>query len=194
MALIYNLHRESPMLHAFEPHVSGEYRPPSLSSQLLDNLEERVRNGLFPMAKPRRNAYKVVSRTEDSLRFRSTNVLSGINVGLNDVSLTLDVDRGVARFDIRYWTWAKYGIGLCLSIFGLIVLLLTVGRALFPPAWFMNADRMPILKWTMLGFFGFAWPWILVAMHKRPVRRCLVGILDEVNGSGIRRVGPAETQ
>jgi hypothetical protein len=44
----------------------------------------------------------------------------------------------------------------------------------------------------MVLFWGFVWPWLLVALHKRPVRRLLERIIAEVDaakGVSDRHVG-----
>lgn len=167
-------------MKAFLPVTQGDYAS-AVSPNLLAGLADRVRSGLFPMASAKRNAYEVVTQTSDSLRFRSTGLLSGINVGLNDVTVSMDRSTGGVHYQIKYWTWAKYCVLLCLTLFLLGLFCLTVGRTIFPPAWFVEVDRSPVMAWSMLGFWGLAWPWILIAMHKPNVRKCLVRIMDEVN-------------
>lgn len=168
------------IMNFFLPVTKGEYTA-NVAPDFLSALAARVRSGLFPMASPKRNAYEVVMQTPDNLRFTSTNILTGINVGLNDVNVFIDKSTGRASFEIRYWTWAKYGVALCLTLFVLGLCSFTIGRMVLPALWFADLDRFPAMAWGMLFFWGLIWPWILIAMHKPHVRRCLTHIMDEVN-------------
>lgn len=40
--------------------------------------------------------------------------------------------------------------------------------------------------WAMALFWGFAWPWILIAVHRRPLRRLIEMIISEVDGDAVR--------
>ena len=168
-------------LDLFTPVTSGIFAT-ELAPNFLPALAERVRRGLFPMSGTSRNAYEVIELDETGLRFRSTNLWSAINVGLNDVSVNLR-DSNELEYTIRFWTWTKYAALLCLTIFVLLLLALTVGRSVFPPAWFADFDKAPWLGSSMLIFWGPLWPWLLTAMHKKSVRYCLERILFEVNES-----------
>ena len=99
----------------FSPSFEGNYRPDTLSPDLLPCLAERVRSGLFPMANESRNQYEVREETDRTVRFVSTNLLTGINVGLNDVRISLEGD-GSARYEVTYWTWLAYCYGLSMTL------------------------------------------------------------------------------
>lgn len=170
------------MFERIMPHALGAFEPQQLNPRLLDRLAERVESGLFPMASDARNAYEIVEHTDRKLRFRSTNVLTGINVGLNDVTLTVDEPCKRVDFEIWYWTWARYAAGLCLVLFSMVAPLLLVPRDAFPEALMQGIDRSrPVLNWSIACFFGLCWPWILVAMHKGNAGGCLCQILEELN-------------
>lgn len=47
----------------------------------------------------------------------------------------------------------------------------------------LSLDQNVIAAWVMASFGGFAWPWILIAMHRRPLRRLLERIIAEVDAS-----------
>jgi hypothetical protein len=110
-------------------------------------------------------------------------LLTGANVGLNDVQVRVDRHAGSVQFTIAYWTWTRYAVGLGCALFLVGLLTFTVGRAFLPPAWFVDYDRYPWLAWSMLCFWGLAWPWMLVPFHKPHARNCLCRILDEVNAA-----------
>ena len=171
----------------FTPITSGTYVA-ELSSDFLSALADRVRSGLFPIAAASRNAYEVVSQDQQALRFRSTNLWTGINVGLNDVTVSLD-DSGQVKYTIKYWSWTKYAVALCMTLFLIAVLSLTVGRAVLPAAWFVEFDNAPWFGISMLVFWGLLWPWILTAMHKKHARGCLEDILNDVNASDTPQAG-----
>lgn len=165
----------------FTPVTSGTISV-GVSPNFISALAERIRCGLFPMAAENRNAYEVISQNERALQFRSTNIWTGINVGLNNVTVNvIQPDR--IEYTIRYWTWTKYAIATCLSLFLTGVLAITVGRIVLPAAWFAEFDKSPWIGISMLVFWGLLWPWVLTAMHKKSVRSCFERILDEVNES-----------
>lgn len=90
------------MLTFFHPSFEGVYEPKRPTADFMGRMADRVRSaGLFPTAAERRNRYEVVSQSQTAVRVRSTNLLTGINVGLNDIALaTVDGGRG-----IRYTVW-----------------------------------------------------------------------------------------
>jgi hypothetical protein len=45
----------------------------------------------------------------------------------------------------------------------------------------VSTDQHVRIAWAMVLFWGFVWPWLLVALHKRPVRRLLERIIAEVD-------------
>jgi hypothetical protein len=38
----------------------------------------------------------------------------------------------------------------------------------------------------MALFWGFAWPWLLIALHKRPLRRLMNQIIVEVDAAAMK--------
>ena len=38
------------------------------------------------------------------------------------------------------------------------------------------------LAWALALFWGFVFPWILIAMHRRPLRRLMDRLIAEVDG------------
>ena len=168
-------------MNLFTPVTSGTFSA-KLSPDFISALGERVRRGLFPMSAGNRNAYEVIAQTESTLQFRSTNFWTGINVGLNDVSVSLNQPDRV-EYTIRYWTWTKYAVALCLTLFLAGVSAITIGRMVLPAAWFAEFDRSPWIGISMLVFWGLLWPWVLTAMHKKSVCSCFEQILSEVNES-----------
>ena len=168
------------MTNFFHPGFHGEFRPDVLAPDLFDRLTERIQTGLFPLASARRNEYMVTYRTAETLRFQSTHMFTGINIGLNDVSLSLDASHPAVHFTVIYWTWAKYCCGLGVTLLMLFAFVF-FGQPFFPAHWLPPEGIPGLFFWLMTIFFCVVWPWILVAFHKRSARKCLLNILDEVN-------------
>ncbi len=172
------------MNSTFHPSFNGVYHPESMPDDFLDKIAERIASGLFPLAPPSRNRYEVVERTDDSLRFRSRGLLTGINIGLNDVRLRIDGDAREIRYEVSYWTWAKYSIYLCLGIgglLGIVMIALSFGWYIFPMNLYPSNYLITTVGLPMIIFWGLIFPWILIALHKRPASRCLMNIFDEAN-------------
>jgi hypothetical protein len=50
----------------------------------------------------------------------------------------------------------------------------------------LTVEQNILLLWAFIVFWGFLWPWILVALHKRPLHKLvarLVAAVDEAVGS-----------
>ena len=45
----------------------------------------------------------------------------------------------------------------------------------------LSLDQNVAIAWAMALFWGFAWPWILIAWHKGPLRRLIQGLIAEVD-------------
>ena len=45
----------------------------------------------------------------------------------------------------------------------------------------LSLDQNLMVAWTMVLFWGFVWPWLLVAMHKRPLRQLVTCLITEVD-------------
>ena len=176
------------MSTTFSPHFSGVYKPEAIAGSFVENLAARVRKGLFPMASAQRNQYEIVGQAKDSLHFRSARLLTGITIGLNDVQIQVDRASGEIRYEVFYWTWAKYCIYLCLGIGGICGFCLMTplfGLYLFSKE---SYPSLAVIKFGVLPmtiFWGLIWPWILIPFHKGPASKCLTKILGEVNTDGI---------
>jgi|688.fasta_scaffold26815_8 hypothetical protein len=166
-------------METFSPVTSGIFIA-KLNSNFISELAERVRGGLFPLASKHRNAYEVIAQSHNTLHFRSSNFWTGINIGLNDVFVKLNQADQV-EYTIRYWTWTKYVVVLGIALFLVGVVAITAGPKILPAVWFVEVKRSPWIGISMLVFWGLLWPWGMVAIHKRSVRRCFEQILDAVN-------------
>jgi hypothetical protein len=84
-------------------------------------------------------------------------------------------------------------VGLCgvIGLTGVVLLLATDARAymeetVVPRAPGLTADQNLAIAWSMALFWGFIWPWILVALHKRPLRALVTGLISEVDARAAR--------
>ena len=173
------------MWTVFSPSFTGVHKPDRLSSDFIAKLAKRIRSAaLFPFASKRRNQYRTVEQTEDSLWFRSTGLLTGINIGLNDVRIHIHRNAGEIRYDVSYWTWGKYCIYLCLGpglLLGLFLVTPFFGLYVFPADWYPPLKVIKTWGIPSIIFWGLIWPWMLIQLHKRAAAKCLTRIFDEVN-------------
>lgn len=174
------------MLAAFHPSFRGVYRPEVLADDFIDRLAARVESGLFPMASAGRNRYAITERLGTRLRFQSVGIATGINIGLNDVAVRVDDRAPEISYEVSYWAWAKYSLFLCAGIAGVLGLVLLATLLGLPMSYghlhLPTTLLLPIFV-PMTLFWGVLWPWILIALHKRPAAKCLTRILDEVNAT-----------
>jgi hypothetical protein len=157
------------------------------SAQFAAAFRERVAAGLLFGAPHPRSSYRVVELRSDVLRVSAADTSTAIHVGLNELEIRFDEASSV-RFQVRYWRWASYvlGLGAALGLVG-IVLLLTLdvrtyiadhATARLPG---LSLDQNVGVAWAMALVWGFAWPWCLIALHKRPLRRLVERLIGEVD-------------
>jgi hypothetical protein len=148
----------------------------------------RVSIGLIPRAAPARNRYAVTREGGDSLQFRAVGWWTAIAVGLNEVQLAAAPGR--VRYGVRYPRWATF----VLALSDLLGMTLVVFFVLFDIREYLAAhpggtvpglslDQNVALAWAMALFWGFAWPWIVIAGHRRPLRRLIEGLIAEVDAA-----------
>lgn len=152
----------------------------------------RIDTGLLPHVPRWRCQYRVTREGADGLRFLATDWWTALNVGLNDVELVI-APAGRVHYAIRYWRWASYALGLSGAIgLTLIAVFLMVDirdyivrhpQSAIPG---LSTDQNIAIAWMMVLFWGFAWPWILIALHKRPLRRLMNQIVAEVDAVAMK--------
>jgi hypothetical protein len=113
--------------------------------------------------------------------------MTAFNVGLNDVELVVLPERQVA-YTITYRRWAAYSlllsaiIGCTLAaIFALVDIHRYVERHPASQLPGLSVDQNVAIAWGMALFWGFIWPWLLIGLHKRPLRRLMARIIVEVD-------------
>lgn len=176
----------------FHPATEGTAAIRAQPRAFVVAFVRRLGAGLLTGAPHPRSQYETTREGADHLAFRAKGWWTAINVGLNEVELTV-LPEGRVRYAISYWRWAGYAASLCgaLGVFFIIFFLTFDIRAYLerhPSSMFpgLSMDQNVAIGWAMALFWGFAWPWILVAMHKRPLRRFMERIIAEVDGTAER--------
>ena len=110
-----------------------------------------------------------------------------MNVGLNELELELP-QKGTVRYRVQYWRWTAFAVGACglLGLIGLLLILATDVRGYIAesPSRMIpgfSVEQNVRFLWAMVVFWGLVWPWLLVLLHKRPLRRLITRILAEVD-------------
>ena len=169
------------------PRIEGVVPVQSSAVEFVAAFRQRVTAGLLLGRPHPRSNYQVVEEGAGKLRVRAADYWTAINVGLNDLGLRLP-SSGSVQFRVQYWRWASYALGLS-GVLGLIgiVLLLTLdvrgyiarhATARLPG---LSIDQNLGIAWVMVLFWGFVWPWLLIALHKRPLRRLVERLVREVD-------------
>lgn len=173
----------------WKPHIEGTVPIQASNDRFIAAVCERVEKGLLTGERGPRANYKVIESNATTIRVTAVDWWTAINVGLNDLILDAS-ETGLLRFRLQYWRWAIYCIVLC-SVLGL------AGAAMFLAIdirnYIANNPRAKIpgltieqnvyLAWGNVLFWGFVWPWILIALHKRPLRRLLARVVGEIDAS-----------
>jgi hypothetical protein len=169
------------------PHVEGTATIRAPADAFLRAFAHRIDEGLLLTVVPGRNRYVVTHAGRDALRFHADNWLTAFNVGLNDVDLSV-ASPGVVRYRIGYWRWTRSAVAMgagfaVIFIAWLLIFDLRTYIADHPGPEYLgiSPERSVWLAWAMALFWGFAWPWVLVAGHKRPLRRLMESLIADVD-------------
>ena len=173
------------------PQIEGVVPVRSSATRFVAAFRQRVAAGLLLGRPHPRSNYRIVEESAGLLRVRAADYWTALNVGLNDLELRLP-SSGSVQFRVLYWRWAGYALGISgtFGLIGLFILLTLDVRsyiarqtvAMMPG---LSIDQNLALAWGMVLFWGFAWPWLLIAMHKRPLRRLVERIVREVDTHAI---------
>jgi hypothetical protein len=174
------------------PTIKGAVPIRSSSVQFVAAFRQRVAAGLLLRRPHPRSNYQVVEESADRLRVRAVDYWTAINVGLNDLELRFP-SRGSVQFRVQYWRWAGYAVSLCgvLGLTGLVLLLMLdvrgyIARHATARLPGLSIDENLRVAWVMVLFWGFVWPWLLIALHKRPLRRLVERLIREVDAEAMR--------
>jgi len=134
--------------------------------RFIEAFVRRIESGLLS-GSPARNRYRVTHQSANELSFRADGWVTAIAMGFNDVQLTADPS-GAVRYSIEYPRWSAYVLALG-TAFGVAFIVITVRLA------------VPRLAWAIALFWAFAWPWILIALYRGPLRRTMERVIAEVD-------------
>ena len=171
----------------WRPQLDGTAQIRSAPGPFLRAFAKRVEAGLLTGRPHPRSNYVAESVTPDQLVVRAADWWTAVNVGLNHLELEASPPDRI-RYFVRYWPWAQYALGLSgiMGLVGIALLLGTDARGYFErsPDLILSAlsvEQNLWIAWLMVLFWGFIWPWLLIAMHKRPLRRLLTSLIAEVD-------------
>ena len=171
------------------PETEGSFPIRSSPTVFLDGFRHRVADGLLTGHPHPRSNYVIAESGPALLRVRAADWWTAMNVGLNDLELRV-AQPGSVRYRVRYWRWAAFAIGLSgiLGIIGLVLLLTLdargyIARNMHTMIPGLSVDQNVLVAWAMVGFWGFVWPWLLIALHKKPLRRLIGRLVGEVDSA-----------
>jgi len=160
----------------FSPAYNGTIEMQDVPNDFTDRIQRRVESGLLVPGSRSRANYVVCEKSPNRIRFMADDFLTAYNVGLNSVVLQRDSPTTVT-YHGQFWRWAIYAVVQALVIATVVLLaVLAVPGA---------RDQVSSYRggWIYLGvllaFFGLAWPWILVALHRRFAARALERIVRQ---------------
>lgn len=160
----------------FAPEFEGEMTFASLPDDFVERLRKRVAAGFLCPGIRARADYRVDATDRDRIRIEAHGFLTAYNIGLNEVTVSRSGPHRL-RYQVRYWRWTWYAVANSL-LPGLFIVLTA---ACFPGtrvAYTTAPGGLPAVL-AILGFFSFAWPWILTALHRRFAEQALQRILRE---------------
>jgi hypothetical protein len=162
----------------FSPTFAGTVSIRTPGTEFMNRLRWRIDAGLLTGMPHRRSRYVVTRQTDRELTFRAGDFTTAINVGLNQVEVRIPEDSRL-EYVVTYWRWAAYCIALC----ALIGTALIAGFLLTPAmrSELAAQDGAVAVFWGSVAFWGFVWPWLLIALHKPFARRCLNRVLAEID-------------
>ena len=174
------------------PRIEGSVPVQSSAAQFVQAFRRRVTAGLLTGQPHPRSDYQVVDAGGESLRVRAASYWTAISVGLNDIELRIS-QAGTVHYRVEYWRWASYCLGLS-GVLGLagLLLLLTVDLREFVADFVtfglpgLSIEQNVGIVWAMVLFWGFAWPWCLILIHKGPLRRLVERIIREVDAQAVK--------
>jgi hypothetical protein len=177
----------------WQPEVEGTVAIRSAPEPFMRAFAERVEAGLLTGRPHPRSNYVVDEAGAERILVRAADRWTAANVGLNRVELR-HVPPGRIHYVVGYWQWAQYALTLSGAI-GLVGLALLLGtdargyiarnpRSMIPG---LSIDQNLAIAWLMVLFWGFVWPWLLVALHKRPLRKLMTRLIAEVDAEAAMR-------
>jgi hypothetical protein len=173
------------------PEIEGTATIRSPSERFLQAFRQRVASGLLTGRPHPRSRYTISEAGSDRLMIVAADWWSAVNVGLNRVEL--HAQPGMIRYHIWYWRWARYALGVSggIGLAGIVLLLSFDVRSYIAQnrsaaISLLSIDQNLFVAWCMALFWGFVWPWILISLHKRPLRQLVTRLIAEVDAEAAR--------
>jgi len=171
----------------FSPGLEGSVSIVTPVAEFTSAFQRRVEAGLLSGRPHPRSRYIATPKAAGQLHVSAADWWTAVNVGLNEVELGMS-EAGRLHYEIRYWRWAAYVLG---SSAGLAAIMVAVLLAMDLPDYLgphpagtipgLSPDQHVVIAWGMVVFWGFVWPWLLIALHKRPLRRLIERLIAEVD-------------
>ncbi len=174
---------------SFAPQFSGTVKIKSPMAPFLSQFKQRIESGRLAGQPHWRMRYAVSKFSDHELTFAASTFMSAINVGLNRVTLR-ELGPNQIEYNVTYRIWAAYciGLGALLALLGVaFYFLVDIGkeiahqRVVPDPA--LNLAIGTAIYWGSIIGWGILWPWVLIALHKSPVRKFLLRVIDEVDAA-----------
>ena len=173
---------------ALAPHIEGTVPIHSTGDTFLKAFERRVQDGLLSGRPHPRSRYRALSVGRGKLHVSAATWWTATNVGLNE--LELEISPGAVRYHVWYWRWARFVLILSgsLGVVGLVLISMFDVRgylAAHPGVMIrgLSVDQNAQIAWGIIMFWGFIAPWLLIAFHKRPLRRLVERLIRDVDRS-----------
>ena len=175
------------------PNIEGELAVRSTAEQFSTALQQRIARGFILNRPGARQNYELVAPSSLTASVRAANWLTAINVGVNELDLDLS-ESGKINYRLSYWRWTFYCVGLG-AILGLVMIVLFLVLDMRKYIANNPQARIPGLTitqnvnfaWGNIVFWGYIWPWILVGLHKRPLRKLLSKTIAEIDDEAITK-------
>ena len=174
---------------ALAPQIEGIAPIQSTGDEFLHAFDRRVQAGLLTgHAHPRSN-YRAFQVGPGQLHVSAVTWWTAVNVGLNELDLQVAAP-GSVHYRVWYWRWARFVLAFSgsLGVVGLILIRIFDVRhyvANHPGTMIpgLSLDQNVQVVWSLVVFCGFVAPWLIIAAHKRPLRRLVERLIGEVDRS-----------
>jgi hypothetical protein len=173
----------------FTPQIEGSVPIGAARQAFFEAFQRRVAAGLLTGRPQPRSNYAVVEAGSGRLSVHAADWSTATNVGLNELELEIRQE-GLVHFRVRYWRWAVYGFALAAAIGVMLLAALAFldvrsylsrhPSSMLPG---LSLGQNVALAWLMAVFWGFVWPWLMIPMHKKPLRGLVARLIADVDAN-----------